>query len=106
MIKKSTNGNLFGVMLGQLDFCFEITLHNGRICFKKGWKKFVEGSEIETGDILFLQPDSETFKVRACLVADVEENKISNSKGILNSYYIWITYSVVNYYCFGVNKRS
>ncbi|KAK1402317.1 hypothetical protein POM88_001922 [Heracleum sosnowskyi] len=80
MIKHSTNENLFGVMLGQIEFCCKITYNDGHIVFGRGWKNFVEGSGIEIGDVLFLQPDMEIFKIRACLVSYLETNQIRSVK--------------------------
>ncbi|KAK1398000.1 hypothetical protein POM88_007863 [Heracleum sosnowskyi] len=78
MIKNSKNGNLFGIMLGQLDFCGEIVCNDGYLNFKRGWKQFVEGCGIETSDTLFLQPECNSNKIHTCVVADQETMSLNS----------------------------
>ncbi|KAK1351258.1 hypothetical protein POM88_054533 [Heracleum sosnowskyi] len=78
MIKNSKNGNLFGIMLGQLDFYGEIVCNDGYLNFKRGWKQFVEGCGIETSDTLFLQPECNSNKIHTCVVADQETMSLNS----------------------------
>lgn len=65
-MNKSPNPIVF--VLGQMDFCIQYNLVDGKFFLHNGWHKFTQECGVENGDIVIIQLVDQSLRMKVCIL--------------------------------------